>query len=196
VVEGAPPEQASDRWSGLVWAVFYGLTLLFLFGALYSVRSPIRLELIQWLSYLVFLGVFVGWLIGLATSWLAHARPGRRALVSWMVMPTLAVVCAVLVANDVPASVSFTLSESSLEQAADRAQAGRPVDAGSIGFLDVSEVRALPEGTTLFFLRDADGFRSSCGLAYNPRRTPDLTSQPDDVLGDQMARGWWPFCEN
>jgi hypothetical protein len=193
VAEGASTRQASGRWSGLSWAVFYGLTLVFLFGTLYSVRSPIRLETIDGLSYLFLLGIVVSWLIGLATTCLlAHARPGRRAIVSWMAMPALALACAVLIWQNVPASVPFDVSEPALMQAADRAQAGQPVQTGSIGLIDVYSVKAIPDGTTLFFLRDADAFIESCGIAYNPRRTPDLSSDPNDTadsLGDEMARG-------
>ena len=111
-------------------------------------------------------------------------------------MPALALTCAALVANDLPASVLFALSEPSLVQAADRSQAGQPVDPGSFGFMDVSEVKALSQGTTLFFLSDADAFTSSCGLVYNPHLTPDLSDQPNDSLGDKLADGWWVFCEN
>jgi hypothetical protein len=180
------------RWGYVLWPLFYAATVVALGVGLNGASLPVwdvdPLFYSFWLCIAIGLTWSVAFGVAERRAWAGMSKPSRAR---WLGIPILGLACLALILTGLPGTVRFQLSRGALEQAAVRAGPGQYSAPGWIGLEPIEEVWSQADGTVIFQIPHA-GYLGSCGLAYNPQRQP---SHEGYELGDQVADGWWTWCE-
>jgi hypothetical protein len=145
------------------------------------------------LSAFFFMGAFA-----LACVWLivfiiagsdTRLNWSRRTWLRWAGLPVAGFLCVALMTSGVPAQLRFALSQSALEHAVGRVQAGETPAAGWIGLEPVESVTQEAQGVIYFQVAGS----GSCGYAYVPAGVPSwvVGGAPTSRINDH----WWVWCE-
>jgi hypothetical protein len=174
----------------ILWPAVYLITIGCLAAGLYATSLPgwdIGLALLSYAGCSVIAGFWVYSFTTVAGR--SRGRMRNRTLARWLGIPVFGYLSLALVFLNVPGTVRFDLSRQALEAAALQTEGSR-AQSGWIGLMPVDEIRRDSDGTTIFLIQDG-GF-GSCGLAFNPYRTPT-----DDAAGlsGRVADDWWTWCE-
>jgi len=179
-------------WGYVLWPLFYAVTVVTLSVGLNGASLPVWDVVPIFWAFWFCVAIGIAWTGGfMVAARHTHVRMSNRTLARWLGIPVLGLACLALSLSGLPASTRFNLSRTALEQAAVRVEPGGHVAPGWIGLEPIEEVWSQADGTVIFQIPHA-GYLGSCGLAYNPQRQP---SHEGYELGDQVADGWWTWCE-
>ena len=175
----------------VMWPVFYGVTVVALSVGLYGASLPVWDVVPIFYAFWFCVAIGIAWAGGFVVAGHhTHVRMSNRSLARWLGIPMLGLACLGLILSGLPAIVRFDLSRLSLVQAAVSVNRSQHT-AGWIGLEPITDIWSQADGRVIFQIPHA-GYLGSCGLAYNPQRQP---IHENYELGDQLADGWWTWCE-
>lgn len=191
VANGQGPFAEPVRGDYAPGAGFYSATAVLVFAILFlSALASFPALMLGILLCVGLVGMAIGWLVlAVITAIRTRLRIGGRDWVRWLGFPAIAVLCLGLLGTSAPFRLRFELSRAAFQEAADRAEAGKPVAGGDFGLFHVDYVTKLANG--VWFEDLSLGFIDPCGLAYTSTGVPDIR-----ILTTDLGGGWWLACQD